>query len=107
MDNQQNNQRQEQAAPKQEQGRNNGPIETLRDGALKVAIFRNDREKGVSFAMEPGRLYTDGQGQVKEAKSLSGSEPVRMARLLNKGYDRIGEFKAKIKVQSQTQDRER
>jgi len=76
---------------------NNKPVETLRDGALKLAIFKNERENGTSFAMEPGRLYTDSQGQIRESKSLSGSEPIRMARLLNKGYDRIGEFRYEMK----------
>ena len=85
----------------------NKPIETLRDGALKLAIFKNERENGPSFAMEAGRLYTDNQGQIRESKSLSGSEPIRMAHLLTKGYDRIGEFKKQLKAQSQNQEVER
>jgi len=94
------------AQPAQEQPSGNRPVDTLRDGALKLAIFKNERENGVSFAMEPGRLYTDQQGQIRESKSLSGSEPLRMSKLLDKGYDRIGEFKAELK-QTQKTERDR
>jgi len=85
----------------------NKPVETLRDGALKVAILRNERENGTHFSMEPGRIYTDGQGHVRESKSLSGTEPIRMARLLDKSYDKIGEFKSQLKTQNRDTDRHR
>lgn len=89
------------------QSKGNGPIETLRDGALKVSIFRNERENGTQFSMQPGRIYTDNKGEVRESQSLSGTEPIRMSRLLDKGYDRIGEFKSKIKTQNRTTERDR
>ena len=85
----------------------NKPVETLRDGALKLSIFRNQRENGVSFSMQPGRIYTDSQGHVRESASLSGSEPIRMAKLLDKGYDRVADFKAQMKAQTQDMERER
>jgi len=85
----------------------NAPAETLWDGSLKVAIFRNERENGTSFSLESGRIYTDAQGKVRESKSLSGSEPLRMSKLLDKGYDRVGEFKAQIKSQNKAAERDR
>lgn len=91
--------------PPRSQG--NAPVDTLRDGALKVSIFRNERENGVSYSMDSGRIYTDGQGQIKESKSLSGSEPIRMARLLEKSYDRVGEFKAQMKQKNKDTERDR
>lgn len=79
-------------------GRGNKPVETLRDGALKVSIFRNSTERGESYAIVPGRLYTDKQtGEVREASSLGGGEPLRMAHLLTKGHDRVTELKALAK----------
>src|SRR5262245_60257609 len=75
----------------------NRPVETLRDGALKVAIFRNRGEKEDTYAMEPGRLYTDKVGQTREAKSLAGSEALRMAHLLTKGHDRVTEIREQDK----------
>lgn len=75
-------------------GRGNKPVETLRDGALKLSIFRNTTERGESYSMVPGRIYTDKEtGQVHEASSLAGSEPLRMAHLLTKGHDRVAAFR--------------
>ncbi len=92
-------------------GQGNKPVETLRDGALKVAIFRNQSERGESYSMVPGRLYTDtGTGEVREVSSLNGSEPLRMAHLLTKGHDRITELREKRKAQTPDRvkdDRER
>ena len=69
-------------------------IETLRDGALKVSIFRNRSDKGDYYALDPGRIYTDEKtNEVREASSLSGSEPLRMANLLTRGYERIGHYR--------------
>ncbi len=82
-------------------GHGNKPVEILRDGALKVAIFRNEGERGESYSMVPGRLYTDnGTGEIREATSLGGSEPLRMAHLLTKGHDRITELREKRKAQA-------
>jgi hypothetical protein len=82
-------------------GSGNRPVETLRDGALKVAIFRNQNERGESYSMVPGRIYTDqGTGEVREVTSLGGSEPLRMAHLLTKGHDRITELREKRKAQT-------
>lgn len=81
--------------------RGNKPVETLRDGALKVSIFRNQSEKGAFYAVDPGRIYTDeASGDVRETSSLSGSEPLRMAHLLTKGYERVGELRRHDKEQA-------
>lgn len=85
----------------------NRPVDTLRDGALKLAIFRNERETGASFSVRPGRVYTDEAGNVRETGSLSGSELIRMSRLLEKGYDRIGEFRQQRQTERPRRERER
>jgi hypothetical protein len=79
-------------------GRGNRPVDTLRDGALKLAIFRNRREQGDSYSLVPGRIYTDEKTKkIRETSSLSGSEPLRMANLLNKGYERVAEYRERDK----------
>ncbi len=84
------------------------PVETLRDGALKVSIFRNQGQNGDYYNFVPGRIYTDDKtGQVRETRNLSGSDPLRMANLLNKSYDRVEDFKQQMKQQSQQRQRER
>jgi hypothetical protein len=81
--------------------RGNKPVETLRDGALKVSIFRNQGENGTFYALDPGRIYTDEKSnEVREVSSLSGSEPLRMAHLLTKGYERVGELREQDKEQA-------
>jgi hypothetical protein len=79
-------------------GRGNRPIETLRDGALKVSIFRNSGDRGDFYSMVPGRIFTDDKSdKIRETSSLSGSEPLRMANLLTKGYERVADFRAQSK----------
>lgn len=67
-----------------------GPVETLRDGALKLAIFRNEGENGPYYSMATGRVFTDGKtGQIRETSTFQGSEALRMGQLLVKGYERV------------------
>ena len=82
-------------------GRGNKPVDTLRDGALKVAIFRNQTEKGESYSIAPGRIYTDNAtGAVRETTSLGAGEALRMAHLLTKGHDRVRELREKRKAEA-------
>lgn len=84
-------------------GRGNRPIETLRDGALKLSIFRNRGDRGDFYSMVPGRIYTDEKSEkIRETSSLSGSEPLRMANLLTKGYERVADFRAQAKEDRQS-----
>ncbi|MDM3871831.1 hypothetical protein QSV34_10765 [Porticoccus sp. W117] len=91
----------------QHQSKGNKPKDTLWDGPLKMAIFENARENGVSYSTEPGRIYTDAQGQVRESKSFSHGETLRLSKLSDKAYDRISEFKQQMKAQNRGQDRDR
>ena len=72
---------------------NNKPAATLRDGALKVTIWRNFGEKGTFYSVEPSRTYEDKQGKLQDAHNLSGTDPIQMARLLHLAYTRIAELR--------------
>ncbi|MEW7988312.1 MAG: hypothetical protein AB2805_07495 [Candidatus Thiodiazotropha sp.] len=86
----------------------NKPVETLWDGPIKVAIFENHKENGnVTYASVPGRIYTDQGGQIRESKSFSHGELLRLSKLSDKAYERIGEFKAQMKTQNHDKQRER
>lgn len=91
----------------QYQAKANKPVEVLRDGALKSAIFKNEREGRTHFAIETGRIYTDKSGNIKETKSFNEREALRMSRLIEKSYDRVNEFKAQMKEQARSENRER
>lgn len=81
--------------------RGNKPVEVLRDGALKLSIFRNVNEHGETYAMVPGRIYTDkDSGQVREADSINSREALRMAHLLTKGHDKVAELRERNLAQS-------
>jgi hypothetical protein len=84
-------------------GRGNKPVEVLRDGALKLSIFRNEGEQGPSYSMVPGRLYTDKEGQVRETSSFGGAEALRMAHLMTKGHERVLHHREQDKEQGKEQ----
>ena len=69
------------------------PAKTLRDGNLKVAIWKNESKNGHFYSVDaPIRSYMMDENQWKETSSLSGSEPLRAAYLLQKAYDAILEL---------------
>ncbi len=66
----------------------NKPTETIRDGKLKATIWKNPTKKGHFYSVDISRTYK--QGDVfKDSHSFSGSEPLQVARLAHKAYDRI------------------
>lgn len=73
---------------------NNRPVDTLRDGALKAAIFENQGEKGPFYSVKITRTYTDSKGDFRDSTSFSGSELLRVAHLAAKAYDRSNELRA-------------
>lgn len=68
---------------------NNQPTETLRDDSLKASIWSNPSDNSVRYNVELVRSYTDAQGKWHDSRSLSGSELLRGARLLERAYDRV------------------
>lgn len=74
---------------------NNKPVDTLRDGSLKIAIWANDTEHGVRYSTSGiVRSYKDKSDQWQETRDLSNGELLKAARLLNLAYDRIAELRA-------------
>lgn len=90
-----------------------GPIETLRDGALRVSVFRNEGERGPYYTMAVGRSFKDEKtGQFRDTSTFQGSEALRLSQLLVKGYERTlalsGQDRlAKMNRTRGDQDRER
>jgi hypothetical protein len=80
----------------------NPPVETLRDGAIKAAIWRNESENGVFFGVTFARTYKNGEGNLQDTDSYSGSQLLRLARLAEKAYDRA----AKLTKEARAKDEE-
>lgn len=68
----------------------NKPVSEVRDGTLKIALFRNEpKEQGerVRFSGKLTRSYRDANGDWHDTDYLSGTEFLRAARLMKKAYD--------------------
>ena len=73
---------------------NSKPIETIRDGALKASIWKNQGEKGPFYSVRITRTFTDEKGNYHDSDSFSGSELLRVVHLAAKAYDRANELRA-------------
>ena len=68
------------------------PVETLRDGSIKAAIWRNESENGPFHGVTFARTYTDDKGERHDTDSFSGTQLLRLARLADKAYDRTAKL---------------
>ena len=68
------------------------PVETLRDGAIKAAIWRNDSENGAFHGVTFSRTYKNGGGELQDTNSFSGTQLLRLSRLAEKAYDRAAKL---------------
>jgi hypothetical protein len=75
------------------------PVDTLRDGSLKAVIWANFGEKGTFYSVQITRTYKDENGY-HETGSFSGSELLRVARLMNIAYDEILIHRSNDKAQA-------
>jgi hypothetical protein len=64
------------------------PVETLRDGEIKAAIWKNESENGPFHSVTFARTFKNGQDEYQDSDSFSGSQLLRLARLAEKAYDR-------------------
>lgn len=67
----------------------NTPIDTLREGRLKAAIWRNTGDKGNFYSVTFSRSYQDDAEKWHDSDSFSGTELLRLSRLAGKAYDRV------------------
>lgn len=80
------------------------PVETLRDGAIKAAIWRNESENGVFFAVTFARTYKDASGELQDTDSFSGTQLLRLARLADKAYDRAAKLTKAARAEDEGTD---
>ena len=75
------------------------PVETVRDGSIKAAIWKNESEKGAFFVVTFARTYKDKEGNLQDTESFSGSQLLRLARLADKAYDRTAKLAKAARAQ--------
>ncbi len=82
------------------------PVETLRDGAMKAAIWKNESENGPFFAVTFARTYTNGGGELHDTDSFSGSQLLRLARLADKAYGVTAKLTKEARATDENEDEE-
>lgn len=83
----------------------NRPVETIRDGSIKAAIWRNETSEGKAFFnVTFARTFKDAKGDLKDTESFSGTQLLRLARLADKAYERAGKLAKAEKVLGEDED---
>lgn len=73
------------------------PDETLRDGALKAVIWRNEGENGAFFSVTLAKTYKDDRGQYQDTHSFSSGDLLRVSELSRQAYGRVNELRRELK----------
>lgn len=79
----------------------NTPASEVRDGLLRITIFRNESAEPDApprYSGKASRSYQNQDGDWRETTSYSGTEHLRMARLHLKAYDAEMELRAADKA---------
>ena len=75
------------------------PIDEIRLGAVKVAIWRNDTDHGVRFNATFGRLYRDGE-QWKSTDGFGRDDLLVLAKVADRAHSRIHELQQAERTES-------
>ena len=65
------------------------PVETLRDGSVKSAVWENEGQNGTFHAATFSRSYRDENGNYAETNSFSGTDLLKLSRLSEQTYEAI------------------
>ena len=81
----------------------NGPLQTLRDGALVVKLWRQDSEKGAFVTATLGRTYKDqATGEFKESRSLGETDMLKAESLLRDARKEAQQWKSYFREVEET-----
>lgn len=69
------------------------PIDKHRDGALEVAIWKQEGEKGPFYTTERTRSYQDRNGDWQKSHSIPERDLLRAARLDQRAYETIQQIR--------------
>lgn len=62
------------------------PEHTLRDGAVKASIWRNDGEKGSFYSTTFARTFQDQNGKPRDTQSFAGTDLLKVSELAREAY---------------------
>ena len=72
----------------------NTPVQSIADGRIKAAIWKNLGEKGNFYSVTFTRSYRDDRGNWHDTDSFSGTDLLIVGRLAVRAYDAIAELRA-------------
>jgi hypothetical protein len=73
---------------------NRKPIDEIRIGSVKAAIWKNPTDNGDRFNVTFQRLYRDGE-EWKSTSSFGREDLLRLAKLADRAHSRIYELQQK------------
>jgi len=83
------------------------PIDKHRDGAIEVAIWRRETEKGFVFNTERTRSYLDQDGNWQKTSVIPERDLLKAARLDEKAYETIQRLRETERDDAQTRSTSR
>ena len=70
------------------------PVEEIRIGSVKAAIWKNETENGVYFNVTFQRLYRTGEGQWQSTPSFGAADLLVLAKVADAAHTRLQELTA-------------
>jgi hypothetical protein len=65
------------------------PIEEVRIGSVKAAIWKNETENGTRYSVTFQRIYRDDQNRWRSTDSFGRDELLVLAKVADEAHDRI------------------
>ena len=73
---------------------NTKPVDEVRIGAVKAAIWRNETDNGSRFNVTFSRTYRDSEGNWKSTSSFRRDDLLVVAKLADQAHSRIFQIQA-------------
>ena len=75
----------------------NKPLDTIRDGFLKITIWPNEGENGTFLSFDPAKTYEGRDGKLHDTRSFSHSDMLKLEKLAGRAYARGQELKREFR----------
>ena len=82
---------------------NTKPVDEVRIGAVKAAIWRNESDNGARFNVTFSRSYRDSEGEWKTTHSFRRDDLLVVAKAADQAHSRIFELQRKEKTAAKEQ----
>jgi len=70
------------------------PVESLRDGSVKAAIWENEGDKGKFHSVTFTRTYRDKEGNYADTNRFSGTDLLKLSNIATQSYEAVQRHRA-------------